>query len=232
MLAAMLPCDDEASAVPPIPTMVSPNLDTIHNHPIMKKLSITVKSLLVAALVAATASYSDKQSTVATTVASGDSTVVLPNIRYIDADSVMSAYSLARMIAEEGQRELLRLQQQQEQKQKELQSLGNSIQQKQQNNGYLSQASFDADVQNFQKKQAEAERFLGAQQQRVQAAMAAAQQRLNDSISNYVRDYNATHGYDAILLREAGVFFNPALDITAEIIEGLNSRLKTEDESK
>ena len=207
------------------------NLNTILNHPIMKKLSITVKSLLVAAICAATASCSEKNAS-STTVApaNADSTATVQcNIRYIDADSVMSAYTLARMIAEEGQRELLRLQQQQEQKQKELQTLGNSIQQKQQNNGYLSEASFNADVQNFQKKQAEAERYLGAQQQRVQSAMAAAQQRLNDSISNYVRDYNALHGYDAILLREAGVYFNPALDITSEIIEGLNARFQSEE---
>jgi len=200
----------------------------------MKKLSITVRSLLVAALCAATASCSEKAATVApANDAQADSTATVKcNIRYIDADSVMSAYSLAKMIAEEGQRELLRLQQQQEQKQQELQTLGNSIQQKQQNNGYLSEASFNADVQNFQKKQAEAERFLGAQQQKVQASMAAAQKRLNDSISNYVRDYNATHGYDAILLREAGVYFNPELDITVEIIEGLNARFSSEPENK
>ena len=30
-------------------------------------------------------------------------------------------------------------------------------------------------------------------------------------------------GYDAILYKNAGVFFNPALDITAEVIEGLNA---------
>ncbi len=34
------------------------------------------------------------------------------------------------------------------------------------------------------------------------------------------------HGYDAILLRESGVLFNPALDITQEVIAGLNARYK------
>jgi Skp family chaperone for outer membrane proteins len=41
---------------------------------------------------------------------------------------------------------------------------------------------------------------------------------------NYVEEYNKTRGYDAILLREAGVYFNPALDITDEIVAGLNAR--------
>ena len=86
-------------------------------------------------------------------------------------------------------------------------------------------------MQNFNKKQQEAERYLGAQQQKIQTAMAAAQQRLNDSISNFVRDYNATKGYDAILMREAGVYFKPELNITAEIIEGLNARFQASNEA-
>ena len=48
--------------------------------------------------------------------------------------------------------------------------------------------------------------------------------QLNDSIDSYIKDYNAKHGYDAILFKNAGVYFNPALDITNEVIEGLNAR--------
>ena len=44
--------------------------------------------------------------------------------------------------------------------------------------------------------------------------MAASQQRLNDSVMNCVRDLNAVMGYDAILFRESGVYFNPELDVT------------------
>ena len=47
----------------------------------------------------------------------------------------------------------------------------------------------------------------------LQAAMAASQQRLNDSVMNCVRDLNAVMGYDAILFRESGVYFNPELDV-------------------
>ncbi|MBP3538132.1 MAG: OmpH family outer membrane protein [Muribaculaceae bacterium] len=200
----------------------------------MKKLSITVKTLFLGVLALAAASCSNKntETTAAAAPAAGEEAAAPAiNIRYIDADSVMSAYVLAQQIAEESQRELLRYQQQEQQKQRELQTLGNSIQQKQQNNVYMTEASFQADVQNFNKKQQEAERYLGAQQQKIQTAMAAAQQRLNDSISNFVRDYNATKGYDAILMREAGVYFKPELNITAEIIEGLNARFQASNEA-
>jgi Skp family chaperone for outer membrane proteins len=43
---------------------------------------------------------------------------------------------------------------------------------------------------------------------------------------NYVEEYNKSYGYDAIMLREAGVYFNPALEITDEIVAGLNKRYK------
>ena len=54
--------------------------------------------------------------------------------------------------------------------------------------------------------------------------MAEQRQQLNDSIENYIKIYNAGKGYDAILYRHSGVYFNPDLDITNEIIEGLNAR--------
>ncbi len=191
----------------------------------MKKLSLTVKSLILGALVLSAASCGEKAAEASSVVA--DSTAVAApviNIRYINADSVMSAYILAQQIAEESQRELLRYQQLEKQKQQEIQSLANSIQQKQQNNVYLTEASFNADMQKLNKMQQDAERTLGAQQQKIQTAMAAQQQRLNDSIYNFVQDYNAGKGYDAILMSEAGVYFNPALNVTAEIVEGLNAR--------
>jgi outer membrane protein len=51
-----------------------------------------------------------------------------------------------------------------------------------------------------------------------------AQQSVNDSIQAFIKDYNASHGYDAILFKAATLYVNPALDITEEVIEGLNAR--------
>ena len=201
----------------------------------MKKLSFTVKTLFACAAIAAVASCSsndNKQAPAAQTQASGDetsATEIVTNIRYIDADSVLSAYKLAQQLLEEQQREMNRLQQWHESKQRELQNMANSIQQKQQNNVYLSQASLDADMQSFQKKGEEAERYLATQQQRLANSDLAIRARLSDSITSFVNDYNASRGYDAILLREAGIYFNPALNITAEVIEGLNARFEATD---
>ena len=48
--------------------------------------------------------------------------------------------------------------------------------------------------------------------------------QLNDSIEAFIKEYNKTRGYDAILYKAVGVYFNPALDITDEVIKGLNAR--------
>lgn len=195
----------------------------------MKKLSLTVRTICAGALVVAVASCGNKAADNAAAlqvVETEDVAVAAPttNIRYIVADSVLNNYKLAQQLFEEQQRESNRLQQWHESKQRELQTMANNISQKQQNNVYLSQASMDADVQSFQKKGEEAERYLNTQQQRLANAALAINARLNDSIKSFMNDYNATHGYDAILLSEAGVYFNPALNITAEVIEGLNAR--------
>lgn len=145
-------------------------------------------------------------------------------IAYFDADSVLRAYRLAQELNAESQRLMNQLQQNANVRQQELQALAAQIEQKRQNNIYLSEVTFQQDVNNLQTRQAQAEQHLNAQQEQLSRVMAAAQARLNDSLNNCVRDINAVLGYDAILFRESGVYFNPALDITDQIITVLNAR--------
>ena len=191
----------------------------------MKKIKFTAKMLLAAlAFVAASCNDKAAQAPVAAANASEGAVATLTNLRYIDMDSLLSAYTLAQEIAQSNQKLALQYQQQERQKQNELERLGSDIERKRQNSVYMTQESFQSDVDNFNRKQNEAASFLGKQQERIQNEMMIRQRRLNDSINNYIKEYNATRGYDAILLREAGLFFKPELNITAEIIEGLNAR--------
>ena len=191
----------------------------------MKKLSLTVKTIMACAVLAAAASCSKQEAATATPATDSEATAAPAlKIAYIDADSIMSAYTLAKEIAEEGQRLMNNYNRQEQSKQQEIQKFGNNIEQKRQNNVYLSEASFQADVEKLQKMQNDAARHLTNQQNQIQNTIAQAQARLNDSIMNAVNAYNATKGYDAILLRESGVYFNPELNVTADIIEVHNSR--------
>lgn len=192
----------------------------------MKKLAIAVATVL--AIGACACSKADDKNAAGETApvaeSTEDATAIKSNIRYLNLDTVFANYALAQEISKEGQKLMLDYQNLERQKQNDLQRLGASIEQKRNSNGYLSQESFDADVNNFNKKQQEAANVLGARQNSISTQMAERQKVLQDSLDSYLRDYNATHHYDAILLRESGVYFNPALDITQEVIAGLNAR--------
>ncbi len=194
----------------------------------MKKNSIAAKSLiaLLAAGMISCANGENKDSAAASAPETSTDSAATPalTIRYVDIDSVMATYTLSKEIDEQGRKLMLDYQRLENQKNNELQNLAAQIQQKAQSNGYLSQASYEADIQNAQRKQNEAQNILGAHQEKLQKQLAEFNRQLTDSIQNFIKEYNATRHYDAIVYRASGLYFNPALDITGEIIEGLNAR--------
>ncbi len=146
------------------------------------------------------------------------------SIRYIDEDSVSMHYNLAKDLKEASIRAYSKLEGAQQSKAKEIQTFGQQIEQKMRSNGYLSEASYNADIAKLNKMQESAQQYLANIQRNTEMELAQQQQQLNDSLQAFIKDYNKTHGYDAILFKSAGVYFNPELDITKEVIEGLNSR--------
>lgn len=154
------------------------------------------------------------------------------NIRYYNMDSVMANYELVKTFNEANLRTMTELQNAQRSREGELNRLAASIQQKMQNNGYLSEASYNADVAELNKKQQAAQNYLGSLQQRAQEDALRQQEEFIDSLNNFLAEYNKTRHYDAILLYAPGEFFNPALDITNDIIEGLNAKYKKANPAK
>lgn len=148
----------------------------------------------------------------------------LPNYRYVDLDSVLSKYNLAKDYNEE----MLRMQNNMENEVKRhensIQSFANTMQNKMQNNGYLSEASYKQDQQKIAGMQQTAQKTVANLQNNYQNAAMQAQKTVNDSIEAFIKEYNAKRGYDAIFFKAATLYINPALDITQEVIEGLNAR--------
>lgn len=148
----------------------------------------------------------------------------LPNYRYVDLDSVLTKYNLAKDYNEE----LMRMQSNYESAAKshqtKLQNFATTVHNKMQNNGYLSEASYKQDEQTMANMQNDAQRSMANLQASIEQAAMKGQQAVNDSIKAFIEDYNKTRGYDAILMKAATLYINPALDITDEVIEGLNAR--------
>ncbi len=199
----------------------------------MKKSALTLAVLLGLAVAACSGNgtSSTTNAPAAAETATGDATPSL-NIRYIDADSLTSRYNLAIDFREVSIRAFSKLENARQSRAAEIQRFGSQIEDKMRSNGYLSEASYNADVAKFNKMQQDAQAYLDNLQRTTEQELAAQQQQLNDSIESFIQTYNATKGYDAILFKASGVYFNPALDITDEVIEGLNARYNRVNESK
>lgn len=187
----------------------------------MRKIATRV--LLLAATVAfVSCGSANKEEKV---IANPEATAAL-NIRYIDLDSINANYNLVKDFNEINLRALNKLESAQRTKQQELQKRATEIENKARNNGYISQSTYEADLQRFQQQQRDAETYLGRLQEQAQQDAYDQSVALQDSLNNFIADYIKTHPYDAILYKAAGAYFNPELDITKEVVEGLNARYK------
>lgn len=148
----------------------------------------------------------------------------LPNYRYVDADTILAKYNLAKDYNEEMTRMQDNIQSQIKKHQNSLQSLGNTIQNKMQNNTYMTEASYKADVEKYNNLELNAQNEVAKLQQQYESAFVASNKAVIDSIEAFVKIYNEKKGYDAIFMKSSTLYINPALDITDEIIEGLNAR--------
>lgn len=188
----------------------------------MKKVAFSV--VLLSAFIAGACSSNGDSKSANEAPAEQNAVANTLNIRYIDADSLTTHYNLAKDFKEISIRTISKLENAQQTRQAEIQRFGAQVEEKMRSNGYLSEASYNADVEKLRKMQVDAQNYLANLQRTAEQEMMEQQQQLNDSIESFIKAYNAEKGYDAILYKAAGVYFNPALDITAEIIEGLNAR--------
>ena len=145
-------------------------------------------------------------------------------IRYIDEDSIMANYNLAKDINEAMLRRQNQFDAAQKQRGNEISKFGNAMQQKYQNNQYLTEEAFNADQVKLQKMQADAENYLNNLQQSIQNELNQSQIQLLDSIDNFMKDYAKKKGFDMVLRKSATLYIDEKYDVTKEVIEGLNKR--------
>ena len=193
----------------------------------MKKSALVAKTAMLLLAVAGVSCSSDNAPAApakkdgAKETATKEATI---NIRYVDGDSIAANYNLAKDLSELQIRAMNKIESAQRSKAAEIQKFAASIEQKARSNGYLSEASYNGDMQKLQKMQQDAEAYMASLQRNAQQDLGQQQIQLNDSIESFIKIYNAKKGYDAIILRSAGLYFNPALDITDEVVAGLNAR--------
>lgn len=145
-------------------------------------------------------------------------------IAYVNQDSIMQNYNLAKDVSESIMRNSNKLETAQRQKATEVQNFAAEMQRKYESNGYLSEASFKADQKKLQKMQVDAETYVVNLQRTVQNELQQSNIQLNDSIDKFMNEYAKSNGYDIILQKAATFYIGNSYDVTSDVITKLNAR--------
>ncbi len=145
-------------------------------------------------------------------------------IRYIDEDSLLAQYNLAKDINEAMLRRSNQFDGEQQRRAREIQKLAADIEDKYKNNGYLTQESFNADQNKLAKMQSDAENYMARLQRDIQSEMQQNSIQLNDSINNFLKAYCKEKGFNAVLRKTAAFYMDSKYEVTKEVVEGLNKR--------
>ncbi len=201
----------------------------------MKKITLIAALLLMGLSLAFTACDS-KQSTEAAAGNQPDSisstedalreTALAKYVRYVDMARIQTEYTLFREYAAADSMAQYRLAVEENQHASRISKRAEEIQNKYQQGLYLSQQSFDSDQASLQKMQESAQAALSKQQIEFSRQLQNMLKQINDSLESVMKHISSKHNYDAILNSAAGLYFNPALDITDEVITELNNRYK------
>lgn len=105
-----------------------------------------------------------------------------------------------------------------------LQNKAAEIQQKLQEGRFVSEAEFNNAQAAFAKQQADVEQLQAKYAQQFAEKELEFNKALEDSIQSFLATYNKEHKYTLILTRAVILNDNPQLDITADVVKGLNER--------
>lgn len=147
-------------------------------------------------------------------------------IAYVEVDSLMSQYKFCKDFTAILQKKSNNARNTLNQKGQKLQAAAANFQQKLNNNGFTSReqaASVQAALQRQQEDLQELQNRLGSELDSETAKYNAA---LRDSLQNFLKVYNKTKKYDLILSKAGDniLLADKKLDITADVINGLNKR--------
>lgn len=150
-------------------------------------------------------------------------------LAYVDVDSLLANYLFYQDLVEEMTRKeenyRLALTEEYNKLQKEI----NDFQNKVQNNVYSSAERAESERNRLLKKQQALEEKSRQYSTDFDNEGAANSEKISEIVDNYIKKYNKTHGFDMIISKASLLFADEALNITAEILDGLNAEYKSDD---
>lgn len=155
-------------------------------------------------------------------------TVAAGDIAYFNIDEVVDKYDKASDLMAEFNNKAQKVSSDLERKGKQIQNDYQKLMENYQK-GLVLQSSAEKQGQDIQARQDKFNQDYAAKQDELAQEQMVIQNNIMNDIAEYVRKYNETRGFRLILANQTGllsapvVIADPAMNITAEIIEGLNA---------
>lgn len=149
-------------------------------------------------------------------------------IAYVDVDSLLSAYTFYQDLAEQMLRKeensRLLLTEEAEKLQKEIDDFNKKLQ----NNVYSSQERVNQEQNRLMKKQQDFEELQNKLSNELMVESNNNAQKVSEAVNAFLKEYNKEKGFNIILSKASIMLADESMDITAEVIAGLNKEYKAE----
>ena len=149
-----------------------------------------------------------------------------PTYAIVDIDSLSKNYELCKEKVKELESKQATFSNQINNKMAAFQNHAAKFQEDYQSNKFTSQQEFEGAQVKLQNEQDALQKL----QNKIETEMAEAMQKyqtiLQDSINNFIKDYNKDGKYKAIFSKVGNnvLFADPSIDITQDVVDGLNKR--------
>lgn len=184
------------------------------------------KLLFIAALAASTLVGCNKPASEVETTANSADSLVGVKIAYVELDSLMSQYNLYKDYSEVLQRKGNNIQKTLQQKQSTLEQHAAALQKKYESNGFTTRDELERAQASIQREQQELAELADRLNGEFNTEQARINEEARDSIQAFLQSYNKTKKYDYVLVKAGDnlLIANPKMDITQEVVKGLNKR--------
>ena len=145
-------------------------------------------------------------------------------IAYIDNDSLLAKYNYAKDLSESLMRRMENENANFNEKARQLQNDKIDFQRKLQNNAFLSQERAEQEAQRIARKEADLQKLGQQKEQELMLEQQKTLMAVSDSINSFIKEYNKTKKYQAILYKAATIYIDESYNITDEVVDMLNKR--------
>ena len=185
-----------------------------------------IKSLSLLAIAMLMASCNNQPSKMDGASAADDGTSQGLRIAFVELDSLTEHYEYAKQMRDSLEKMSANANTVLSNKEKELQRSENSIRTKLQNNGFTSEQQYNTAVAALEQERNNAVALASRLNNELQQKQADFLKAMQDSLDNFLAEYNKDKKYDIILNKAMTLHSDQKFDITQDVLNGLNNRYK------